>query len=57
MRKKDANGASFGLKTVFLVSIGLLITFLLIPNKIRCAHVVLNVDNIDCYFGWDNRNV
>ena len=31
--------------------------FLLIPEKIKSAHVVLNVDNMGCYFGWENRNV
>jgi len=55
--KKDEKGASFGSKTIFLESIGLLIPFLLIPDKIKCAHVVLNVDNMGCYFGWENRNV
>jgi len=54
---RDRNGIRFGDKTVFLESIGLLIPFLLVPEIIKCAHVVLGVDNIGCYYGWENQNV
>ena len=37
--------------------LGLLLPFLLIPDKLVNSHVVLKVDNIACCYGWDNRHV
>jgi len=42
---------------VFLESIGILIPFLLVPEIMKCSHIVLSVDNIGCYYGWVNQNV
>jgi hypothetical protein len=53
----DSKGAKFGSKTLFLEIIGLLAPFLLVPDLIKGTHVILNVDNLGCYYGWMNRNV
>lgn len=53
----DAKGASYGSKTLFLEFVGLIIPFLLIPKLLKNSHVVLNVDNIGCYYAWQNRTV
>jgi hypothetical protein len=55
--KLDSKGARFGSKTVFLELIGLLIPFILIPDIIKNSHVCLFVDNIGCYYGWENHSV
>ena len=55
--KRDKKGASFASKTVMLETVGLLIPFLLVPEKISCSHVQLEVDNIGCYYGWENQSV
>jgi hypothetical protein len=51
----DSKGAELCNKTVTLEMIGLLIPFLIIPNKLCNQYVVSKVDNIGCYFGWVNR--
>jgi len=55
--KLDGKGACFGSKTLLLEAIGLLSPLLLIPNVIQSSYVVLNVDNIGCYYGWENKCV
>ena len=30
---------------------------MLVPEKISCSHVQLEVDNIGCYYGWENQSV
>ena len=54
-RMKDNKGKTFGRKTAFLEFVGLLLPFLLMPEKLKNQHVVLKVDNISCYFGWENK--
>ena len=55
--KLDEKGANFGSKTLRLEAIGLLSPLLLIPNVIQSCYVVLNVDNIGCSYGWENKCV
>jgi hypothetical protein len=55
--KLDKKGARFGSKTILLEIIGLLAPFMLMPEKICNSHIILNVDNIGCYFGWVNKSV
>ena len=51
----DNNGIRFGNKTSFLEFVGIVIPLLLIPEKLRNQHIVFEVDNISCCFGWENR--
>ncbi len=53
--KKDGFGKSFGSKTTTLEFLGLLLPFLLIPEKLKKKHIVMQVDNISCLFAWENR--
>jgi len=55
--KKDRKGASFANKTTTLEMIGVILPFLLIPEKLTNQHIVVKVDNIACIFGWYNRSV
>jgi hypothetical protein len=45
----------YGIKTTTLEFIGLIIPFLLIPEKIANQYVVVRVDNSGCFFSWINR--
>ncbi len=47
----------FGSNTTFLEMIGLILPFLLIPETLRKKHVILRVDNIGCYYAWQNKYV
>jgi hypothetical protein len=53
--KTDSCGSRFGNKTSTLEQIGLLLPFLLIPEKLSNQHIVLNTDNIACVFGHYNH--
>lgn len=53
----DNKGKSFGSKTTTLEMVGLLIPFLCCPELLAGKHVVFQVDNIGCYFGWKNKVV
>ncbi len=53
----DIKGGSFGDKSLFLEFVGLLLPFLAVPKSLANQHVVLKVDNIGCYFAWENKNV
>jgi hypothetical protein len=53
----DKKGGSFGDKSLFLEFVGLLLPFLEVPKSLANQHVVLKVDNIGCYFAWENKNV
>ena len=55
--KKDSKGARFGAKTSTLEMAGLVIPFLLIPEEMSNQHLIFQVDNISCYFGWKNKSV
>ncbi len=52
---KDVDDKRFGNKTAFLEMIGILIPFLVIPDKLRKQHVLFRVDNMACVFGWEDR--
>jgi hypothetical protein len=47
--------SKYGMKTTTLEFLGILIPFLLIPEKLVNEYVVVRVDNIGCYFSWINR--
>lgn len=51
---QDVNGKAFGRKTAFLELIGLLIPFCLVPEILGGQHVVFEVDNLACFYGWEN---
>ena len=55
--KKDCEGKRFGNKTALLEFVGILLPFLLIPEKMTNQHIVLSVDNISCHYAWDNRTM
>jgi hypothetical protein len=57
LAKTDLKGAKFGHKTTTLELIGVVLPFLLIPEQLSNQHVVVRVDNIACFFGWENRSV
>jgi hypothetical protein len=46
-----------GCMTTTLELIGLLMPFLMIPKLLAGKHVVLKVDNIGCYYAWQNKSV
>jgi len=50
----DCSGKFLGSKTTFLEFVGVLIPFLLIPDKLCNQHVVVRVDNIGCIYAWEN---
>jgi len=53
--KLDEKGARLGSKSMMLEMVGLLAPLLLIPESLANSHVVLNVDNMGCYFAWVNQ--
>ena len=53
--KKDSKGSSYGCKTATLEMVGVLLPFLLIPDKLIGQHVVVKVDNMACVYGWENH--
>jgi hypothetical protein len=54
--KKDRKRAFFANKTTTLEMIGVILPFLLIPEKLTNQHIVVK-DNIACIFGRYNRSV
>jgi hypothetical protein len=54
-KKVDAKGKRFGNKTATLEMVGVLLPFLLIPKELENQHVVLQVDNMACVYGCENR--
>ena len=50
----DVKGKFIGSKTITLEMAGMLIPFLLFPDILAGQHVVLQVDNMGCVFGWNN---
>ena len=56
-KQYDEGGVSFGDRTLFLEMCGLLIPFITAPHLVKNNHVVLKVDNLGCYFAWENKNV
>jgi hypothetical protein len=57
LARTDKKGASFKHKTTTLELIGTLLPFLLVPEQLINQHIVVKVDNIACFFGWENRSV
>jgi hypothetical protein len=57
MQRKDSKGAKFENKTTTLEFVGVILPFLLIPEKLVGQHIVLKVDNTACIFGWENKSV
>jgi len=53
----DCKGKSFGNKTTTLEMIGLILPFLLCPHLVKGKHIVLRVDNIGCYYGWNSKAI
>jgi hypothetical protein len=53
----DQNGVRLGSKSVFLEMVGLLLPLVVCPILIMDQNLVLKVDNLGCYYGWENRNV
>ena len=53
----DKKGKFFGNKTATLEMVGLILPFLLCPELIQGKHIVLKVDNISCYYGWQSKNI
>jgi hypothetical protein len=56
LTKTDEKGASFKHKTTTLEMVGIMLPFLLIPEQLTNQHVIVKVDNMGCFFGWENRS-
>ncbi len=50
----DSKGKFLGAKTTTLELAGMIFPFLLFPESLAGHHVVLQVDNMGCVFGWNN---
>jgi hypothetical protein len=57
LQKTDGKGAKFGNKTTTLELVGVILPYLLIPEKLIGQHIVMKVDNTACIFGWENKSV
>jgi hypothetical protein len=57
LKTKDCKGSRFGSKTTTLEFLGMILPFLIIPGKWLNQHVILKVDNIACYYGWESRGL
>lgn len=53
----DEKGCRYGDKMTTLEFAGLMVPFLVMPNQLRNQHVVIQVDNISCCYGWGNGSV
>ena len=51
----DGKNSNLGSKTTTLEFLGVLLPFLIIPEKLKNCHVIVKVDNIGCFYGWINR--
>jgi len=56
-KTRDEKGADFGSKSTTLEAMGLLIPFLLAPEKVQGRHIIFKVDNIAVRHGWSNGHV
>ena len=56
-KKRDKNKKRFGNKTCTLEAIGVLLPFLLIPDKLKNQHIICGVDNMGVVFGWANKKL
>jgi len=54
---RDGKGAFYGSKTTTLEMVGLLLPFLTIPSFVAGKDVILEVDNIALWHGWNDRGV
>lgn len=54
---KDNKGTDIGSKSTTLEMVGLVIPLLLVPEKLVNSHVVFKVDNLGCFFAWENKFV
>jgi hypothetical protein len=52
---RDSEGKLYGQKTTTLEFLGILVPFMLIPERMVNSYVVVAVDNTSCYYGWLNR--
>jgi hypothetical protein len=52
---RDSLGKLYGQKTTTLEFLGILILFLLIPERMKNQYVVVLVDNTSCFYGWLNK--
>ena len=53
--KSDSKGKKFGDKTCTLETIGVLLPFLLLPERLKNQHVICGVDCMGVVFGWENK--
>jgi hypothetical protein len=54
-KEKGRGGAFFGSKSATLETVGLILPFVSIPNKLAGQHVVLGVDNSSVVYAWEKR--
>ena len=54
---KDEKFCRIGNKTTTLEFLGILIPFLIMPEKLKNQYIEVKVDNVGCFFGWINRHV
>jgi hypothetical protein len=52
---KDKKGARFGDKTCTLAAIGVILPFLLIPEKLKNQHIICGVDCMGVVYSWENK--
>ncbi len=57
LEQTDAKGAKLKHKSTTLELIGVLLPFVQIPERLSNQQVVVKVDNIACFFGWQNLSV
>jgi hypothetical protein len=55
--KTDGKGAYYGSKSTTLESVGLLLPFLCVPTLVAGKEVVLEVDNIALWYGWNSKSI
>ena len=56
-KSKDSKGSLYGSKSTTLETVGLLLPFFSIPEAIRGRDLVMQVDNLAVYYGWDSKQV
>lgn len=57
LSQTDIVGKSFGKKSAFLEFVGVLLSFITVPDLLKGKHVLLKVDNMACVHGWSNRGL
>jgi len=55
--RTDCDGKSFGSKSTFLESLGLMLPFLAFPTLLAGRHICFRVDNMAVVYGWQNGQV